>query len=297
MIQILLNRHLIFITWLKAFLLARIWIIGEISGGTNKFFIFSNNDKDDASKENNAIDNKNGSNGNNENSQQNGNSGNGGENGSNGNNGSGEQNGNGGNNGNSEQNGNGGNNGSSENGENNGNNGSNGQNGDNGKIGETGVGGGDETTNSSESEDDVTYIKKRVSFVKPLDNGTITSRYGLRQATAIVSGNHKGVDIGAKYGTDIKAAMDGQVTVVSDEGDYGKHVKIVDGDVSTIYAHCSKIVVSQGDFVKKGQKIAEVGSTGKSTGPHLHFEIRRNNLSINPEEILSLWGVMECTLK
>lgn len=238
--------------------------------------MFSNNDKDDASKENNAIDNKNGSNGNNENSQQNGNSENGGENGSNGNNGS------------SEQNGNVGNNGSSENGENNGNNGSNGQNGDNGKIGETGVGGGDETTSSSESEDDVTYIKKRVSFVKPLENGTITSRYGLRQATAIVSGNHKGVDIGAKYGTDIKAAMDGQVTVVSDEGDYGKHVKIVDGDVSTIYAHCSKIVVSQGDFVKKGQKIAEVGSTGKSTGPHLHFEIRRNNLSVNPEEILSL---------
>ena len=292
----LLNRHLISITWLKAFLLARIWIIGEISGGTNKFFIFSNGENNG---QNGASGNggDNGNSGNNENSQQNGNSGNGGENGSNGNNGSGEQNGNGGNNGNSEQNGNGGNNGSSENGENNGNNGSNGQNGDNGKIGETGVGGGDETTSSSESEDDVTYIKKRVSFVKPLDNGTITSRYGLRQATAIVSGNHKGVDIGAKYGTDIKAAMDGQVTVVSDEGDYGKHVKIVDGDVSTIYAHCSKIVVSQGDFVKKGQKIAEVGSTGKSTGPHLHFEIRRNNLSINPEEILSLWGVMECTLK
>ena len=234
------------------------------------------------------------------NNEQNGASGNGGDNGNSENNGSSEQNGNGGNNGSSEQNGNGenngsseqngnsGNNGSSENGENNGNNGSKGQNGDNGKIGETGVGGGDETTSSSESEDDVTYIKKRVSFVKPLDNGTITSRYGLRQATAIVSGNHKGVDIGAKYGTDIKAAMDGQVTVVSDEGDYGKHVKIADGDVSTIYAHCSKIVVSQGDFVKKGQKIAEVGSTGKSTGPHLHFEIRRNNLSVNPEEILSL---------
>ena len=253
----------------------------------NKFFIFSNGENNG---QNGASGNggDNGNSGNNENSQQNGNSGNGGENGSNGNNGSGEQNGNGGNNGNSEQNGNGGNNGSSENGENNGNNGSNGQNGDNGKIGETGVGGGDETTSSSESEDDVTYIKKRVSFVKPLDNGTITSRYGLRQATAIVSGNHKGVDIGAKYGTDIKATMDGQVTVVSDEGDYGKHVKIVDGDVSTIYAHCSKIVVSQGDFVKKGQKIAEVGSTGKSTGPHLHFEIRRNNLSVNPEEILSL---------
>lgn len=171
---------------------------------------------------------------------------------------------------------------------NNGNNANNEKNENNGKTADTGVGGGDETTSSSESEDDVTYIKKRISFVKPLENGTITSRYGLRQATAIVSGNHKGVDIGAKYGTEIKAAMDGQVTVVSDEGDYGKHVKIVDGEVSTLYAHCSKVVINQGDFVKKGQKIAEVGSTGKSTGPHLHFEIRRNNLSVNPEEILCL---------
>lgn len=171
---------------------------------------------------------------------------------------------------------------------NNGNDANNENNENNGKTADTGVGGGDETTSSSESEDDVTYIKKRISFVKPLENGTITSRYGLRQATAIVSGNHKGVDIGAKYGTEIKAAMDGQVTVASDEGDYGKHVKIVDGEVSTLYAHCSRIVVNQGDFVKKGQKIAEVGSTGKSTGPHLHFEIRRNNLSVNPEEILSL---------
>lgn len=168
------------------------------------------------------------------------------------------------------------------------NNGNDANNENNGKTADTGVGGGDETTSSSESEDDVTYIKKRISFAKPLENGTITSRYGLRQATSIVSGNHKGVDIGAKYGTEIKAAMDGQVTLVSDEGDYGKHVKIVDGEVSTLYAHCSKIVVNQGDFVKKGQKIAEVGSTGKSTGPHLHFEIRRNNLSVNPEEILSL---------
>lgn len=150
-----------------------------------------------------------------------------------------------------------------------------------------GVGGGDETA-SSENEDDVTYIKRKVSFVKPLENGKITSRYGLRQATEIVSGNHKGVDIGAPYGSEIKAAMDGTVELVLEEGDYGKHIKIVDGEVSTLYAHCSKIVVNQGDYVKKGQKIAEVGSTGKSTGPHLHFEIRRNNLNVNPEDILSL---------
>ena len=151
-----------------------------------------------------------------------------------------------------------------------------------------GIGGGDDLTNYSESDDDVTYIKKHVSFVKPLENGTITSRYGARQATSVVSANHKGVDIGANYGSDIKSSMKGTVTLVSEEGDYGKHVEVTDGEVSTLYAHCSNIIVNQGDYVQGGQKIAEVGSTGKSTGPHLHFEIRRNNLSVNPEEILSL---------
>ena len=151
-----------------------------------------------------------------------------------------------------------------------------------------GVGGGGEPEKTSESEDDVTYIKNHVSFVKPLENGTITSRYGEREATEIISANHKGVDIGAEYGSEIKAAMSGKVTLVSEYGDYGKHLEITDNEVSTLYAHCSKIVVSEGDYVEKGQKIAEVGSTGRSTGPHLHFEIRRNSVCVNPEDILKL---------
>lgn len=151
-----------------------------------------------------------------------------------------------------------------------------------------GICGGDETTFSSENEDDVTYIKKHVSFSKPIENGTITSRYGKREATSIISGNHKGIDIGANYGSEIKSAMNGKVTLVSEEGDYGKHLEITDGEVSTLYAHCSNIIAHEGDYIEMGQKIAEVGSTGKSTGPHLHFEIRRNGSSVNPEEILSL---------
>ena len=92
--------------------------------------------------------------------------------------------------------------------------------------------------------------------------------------------------MGADEGTAIYAAMDGTVEVASGEGEYGKHLDIVNNDVLTRYAHCSKLLVKKGEKVKKGQKIAEVGSTGNSTGPHLHFEIRRDNRTVNPEAII-----------
>ena len=67
----------------------------------------------------------------------------------------------------------------------------------------------------------------------------------------------------------------------------GNHLRIVQGEITTLYAHCSKINVKEGDIIKQGDKIAEVGSTGKATGPHLHFEIRRDNRYINPDAILA----------
>ncbi len=152
---------------------------------------------------------------------------------------------------------------------------------------EVAVGGGNDGTQQSQTQQDIAYIKANASFIKPVV-GTITSRYGQRTPTEIISANHGGVDIGANIGTDIIASMEGTVELVSTEGDYGIHLKITKGEISTLYAHCSKIVVKQGDNITQGQKIAEVGSTGKATGPHLHFEIRRNNVTINPEEILSL---------
>ena len=137
----------------------------------------------------------------------------------------------------------------------------------------------------SQYEKDVEYIKEKYSFKIPV-TGTVTSRYGQREETEVVSANHQGIDIGANEGTAIYAAMEGTVTVSSEEGEYGKHLDIENGDVLTRYAHCSKLMVKEGEKVKQGQKIAEVGSTGNSTGPHLHFEIRRDNRTINPESIL-----------
>lgn len=63
-------------------------------------------------------------------------------------------------------------------------------------------------------------------------------------------------------------------------------MRIVNGEVTTLYAHCNKIYVNQGDYITQGQEIAEVGKTGNVTGPHLHFEIRRNDNLVNPDEIL-----------
>ncbi len=140
-------------------------------------------------------------------------------------------------------------------------------------------------TKKSQFELDIEYIKENYSFILPV-TGTVTSRYGARKETEVVSANHAGIDIGANTGTPIYAAMDGTVTVSSEEGEYGKHIDIENGEVLTRYAHCSKLLVKEGQKVKQGDKIAEVGSTGNSTGPHLHFEIRRENRTVNPEKII-----------
>ena len=76
--------------------------------------------------------------------------------------------------------------------------------------------------------------------------------------------------------------------LASEEGDYGKHLKVQIGEVSIIYAHCNNLYVKQGEHIVQGQEIAEVGSTGNSTGPHLHFEIRISERVINPQTILEL---------
>ena len=150
-----------------------------------------------------------------------------------------------------------------------------------------GVGGSDENSTLSQDEQDIAYIKENTSIIVPVQ-GTVTSGYGPRTPTDIISANHAGVDIGANEGTEIIAAMEGTVELVSSYGDYGNHVKITNGEVSTLYAHCSVICVNQGDYVTQGQKIAEVGNTGRTTGPHLHFEISREGRTVNPKSIIEI---------
>jgi murein DD-endopeptidase MepM/ murein hydrolase activator NlpD len=99
---------------------------------------------------------------------------------------------------------------------------------------------------------------------------------------------HEGLDFTANMGTPIRAAADGIVSATEQGGAYGKLVKIEHGaGLETRYAHTSKILVKVGERVTKGQIVAEVGSTGRSTGPHLHYEIRLNGASLDPRKYLN----------
>lgn len=144
----------------------------------------------------------------------------------------------------------------------------------------------EEASSVSQMDEDAEYIKSNISFIKPLQ-GPVTSRFGLRNpTTATVPKYHTGIDIGVPEGTVIVSAMEGTVELVSSIGDYGNHIKITNGEVMTLYAHCKTIYVKEGDKISQGQEIGETGSTGNVTGPHLHFEIRRNNEYVDPDLIL-----------
>lgn len=141
--------------------------------------------------------------------------------------------------------------------------------------------------NLSQMQQDADYISQNYNIIKPVE-GRITSEFGSREETEIISAFHQGVDIGASTGTAIHAAMEGTVVASSYAGDYGNHIKVQNGEVLTVYAHCSELGVNVGDYVTQGQEIGKVGATGKVTGAHLHFEIRRDGRYVDPKMILSL---------
>ncbi len=123
----------------------------------------------------------------------------------------------------------------------------------------------------------------RGGFIRPV-NGPIVSGFGMRFHPILkVNRMHTGVDIAAPHGTPIKAAADGEVVFAGYRRGYGNTI-IIDhgGGVATLYAHCSALAVGEGTTVRQGQVIGYVGATGLATGPHLHFEVRRNGEPVNP---------------
>ena len=130
------------------------------------------------------------------------------------------------------------------------------------------------------------------SFVSPLADGwrdKVTSEFGYRQnPTGAGSEGHTGLDMGVALGTEIRAVKDGRVLFVRyKQTGYGYHVAIDHGGgLVTLYAHCSEILVTEGQTVVAGEVIAKSGSTGRSTGPHLHLEVIQDGIPQNPRQYL-----------
>ena len=139
---------------------------------------------------------------------------------------------------------------------------------------------------------DELFVSKKIQkdlFIagRPIKKGWMSSRYGYRSDP--FSGKrawHGGVDFAGKDGSDIVAVASGVVTWSSSRYGYGNLVQINHGGVTTRYGHCKEILVKVGEVVKKGQVVARMGSTGRSTGPHVHFEVIKNNKTLNPEKYI-----------
>ena len=135
--------------------------------------------------------------------------------------------------------------------------------------------------NTSQTVNTGAKVNLGISLIRPT-SGTITSRFGSRGRST-----HTGLDIANSSGTPIKAAASGTVTYSGWKGSYGNLLIITHANgVQTYYAHCSKLYVTSGTNVSQGQTIAAMGSTGNSSGPHLHLEIRVNGVAQNPQNYL-----------
>ena len=143
---------------------------------------------------------------------------------------------------------------------------------------------------SNKKESDV--VPSAGGFVSPLAGGwqnKVTSEFGYRQnPTGSGTEGHTGLDMGVPVGTPIQAVKDGRVLFVRyKQTGYGFHVAIDHGGgLVTMYAHCSEILVTEGEEVKAGDTIAKSGNTGRSTGPHLHLEVIQDGVPQNPRNYL-----------
>ena len=128
----------------------------------------------------------------------------------------------------------------------------------------------------------------RTAFVYPVMGPRMSSDYGVRKHPVMkVRRHHDGIDLAAPTGAPIRAIADGQVLYADPHGGYGRYVVVrhLDGFTSH-YGHCEKLEVAPGQKITAGQIIGTVGSSGISTGPHLHFEIRRDGITQDPERYL-----------
>lgn len=144
--------------------------------------------------------------------------------------------------------------------------------------------------NQSSAGGDSTVKKGNTNFIWPCPaSGWISSAFGDRSSpTEGASTNHKGIDIPAPSGSSIVAAADGKVVISTYSYSAGNYIMIDHGGgLTTVYMHCSQLLVKEGETVKQGQTIAKVGSTGYSTGPHLHFGVRSGGSYVNPSGYVS----------
>lgn len=139
------------------------------------------------------------------------------------------------------------------------------------------------------------YLENREALLRayptawPAD-GWITSHYGFRISPLPGARTfHTGTDIAAAYGTPIRATADGVVISAGHRKAYGYTVEIDHGfGIVTLYAHCSRLLAAEGDLVQRGEIIARMGATGRATGPHLHYEVQRDGVQVDPEDYLLL---------
>lgn len=153
----------------------------------------------------------------------------------------------------------------------------------------TGQGGEDIEVYEAATNTSFSPLKLTSPALSPIEGGRYTSYFGYRINPITEKFSfHTGLDIAAPMGTKIRAVYNGTVTRVGEDSRAGKYIFLTHDDgLVSFYCHCSEITATRGAFIRQGETIARVGSTGWSTGPHLHFEIRLDGIRYNPLYILS----------
>lgn len=138
-------------------------------------------------------------------------------------------------------------------------------------------------------------VTRLITFAEPVRGYDVNSAFGMRRLPGQQARRHEGVDIAAPTGTGVRAAAEGRVLRTGyDAGGYGRFIEVQHPNgMSSLYGHLSRIDVASGDTIAPGQRIGLVGSTGRSTGPHLHFEVRRGDRQVNPAKIMGREFAME----